>query len=398
MSDLTFLGYPRPDGSVGIRNHVLILPGGLVAQRILDFVPGTRTLVSAKSGPGFTSRDRESIARVLIGLGRNPNVAAVIVQGGSPRDGYPELRTERLAAEIAESGKPVELIDAQAAGGTLEAIALGVRIAREMAFEASKVRREPFPLGKLGVGVKCGASDPTSGMVGNPVMGYLYDRIVEAGGIAMFGETTEIIGAEHILAERAATPEVARQIVAAAKFIEERALATGEDIRTVNPVPANIAAGITTLEEKSLGAIHKAGTMPIQGVLKYAERPTGRGLYFVDNWMNVPSIFTGYAAAGAQLVLYQYGGGGVSGKSILDPSPAVVSPLVWCSANSRTAAATIGSLDFSSASVIEGRESIEEAGERLLRLVLETASGTLTRGETVNYTEPTDIYTLDPVF
>ena len=148
----------------------------------------------------------------------------------------------------------------------MEAIQKGIKIARELVFEASKVRREPCGLGKLSLGVKCGHSDPTSGMVGNPVAGYLFDRVVEAGGVAMFGETTEIIGAEHILSRRAVNREVEQEILARVKFIEERALSTGEDIRTVNPVPDNIAAGISTLEEKSLGAIYKAGHQPIQGV------------------------------------------------------------------------------------------------------------------------------------
>ena len=395
---MEFLGYPRPDGSVGIRNYVLVIPGGLVAQKICEFVPGTKTIVTPNTGSGMTSRDRETVARTLFGLGLNPNVAGAIVATGGMGAGYPELRTERLVEEIARSGKRVELLDVDRAGGTIEAIGQGIKLAREMVYEASKVRREPFDLGKLALGVKCGASDPTSGMVGNPAIGYLFDRVVEAGGVAMFGETTEIIGAEHILARRAATPDVAEAILAAARFVEERALATGEDIRTVNPVPANIAAGISTLEEKSLGAIHKAGHKPIQGVLKYAERPKGRGLYFMDNWMSFHSIFAGYAGAGAQLTIYQYGGGGVTSRSVLDPSPAVVAPLLWASANPKTHARTAGSLDFYSGTVIEGKETPEEVGERLVRLVLDVASGTLTRGETISYSDPAQLYTLDPVF
>jgi altronate dehydratase large subunit len=396
---MEFLGYPRPDGSVGIRNYVLVIPGGLVASKICEFVPGTKTIISTKTGAGFTSRDRETIARTLFGLGLNPNVSSVIVQGGSPEAGYPELRTDRLAQEIAKSGKRVEIVDAVKEGGTLEAIQKGIKIARELVFEASRNRREPFGLGKLSLGVKCGHSDPTSGMVGNPVVGYLYDNVVEAGGVAMFGETTEIIGAEHILARRAANRQVGDEILARARFIEERALSTGEDIRTVNPVPDNIAAGISTLEEKSLGAIYKAGHQPIEGILDFAERPKKSGLYFVDNWMAIPSIFVGYAASGAQLTLFQHGGGaGAPQNHVLDPSPAVVSPMLWTSANPITYAQTKGSLDFYSGTVIEGKETLEQAGERLVKSVLEIASGTLTRGETINYDEPIEIYTVDPVF
>jgi len=396
---MEFLGYLRPDGSVGIRNYVLVIPGGLVASKICEFVLGTRTILSAKGdGAGLTSRDRETIARTLFGLGLNPNVAAVIVQGGDPKTGYPELRTERLVQEITKSGKPVEVIDVSAEGGTLEAIQKGIKLAREMVFEASKTRREPASLGKLSIGVKCGYSDPTSGIVGNPVVGYLYDRVVEAGGVAMFGETTEIIGAEHILARRAINAQVGEEILARVRIIEEKALSTGEDIRTVNPVPDNIAGGISTLEEKSLGAIHKAGHQPIQGVLDYAERPQKSGLYLVDNWMGIPSIFTGYAASGVQLNLFQLGGGGSFFQSILEPSPDAIAPLLWTSANPSTYAWTMGSLDFYCGTVIEGKETLKEAGDRLLRVVVEIASGTVTRSETIHYLGPTEIYTLDPLF
>jgi len=393
-----FLGFLRPDETVGIRNYVLVIPGGFISAKICECVNGVETIVTPNTGAGMTSRDRATVARTLTGLARNPNVAGVIVHNAGPSAGYPELNPLSLAEEAAKSGKPVEFLDVVKAGGQLEAIAQGVKMARRLVYEASKARREPFGLGKLTVGVKCGASDPTSGIAGNPAVGYLFDRIVEAGGVAMFGETTEIIGAEHILARRAATPAVAEAILEAARRTEERALATGEDIRTVNPVPANIAAGISTLEEKSLGAIHKAGHAVIQGCLQYAERPAGKGLYFVDNWMHPSSIFPGYAAAGAQLTMFQLGGGGTPARDILDPSPAVVAPLLWLSANPATRERCGFSLDYYSGTVIEGKETPEEAGERLISLVLETASGTWTRGETLRYSDPLEVYTLDPVF
>jgi altronate dehydratase large subunit len=246
--------------------------------------------------------------------------------------------------------------------------------------------------------VKCGASDPTSGIAGNPVVGNAYDRLVKAGGSAFFGENTEIIGAEHVLAKRAANKEVAKQILKVATDIDELAKSTGQDIRTINPVPANIKAGISTLEEKSLGAIHKAGTMPVQGVLKYAEAPRGKGLYFVDNWEWTLSIFLGYAAAGAQVVLYQLGGGGVAGDFIFYQTGGLVAPLIWCSANPKTRQMGGWNLDFYSGTVIEGKETIEEAGERLYKTILDVASGTMTRSETVNRVDPNEIYTREPLF
>ncbi len=395
---MSFLGYVRPDGSVGTRNYVLVVPQGIISKSICDFVPGTKTVITADHGSGRTADDRETIARVLIGLGRNPNVASVILHAASPGVGYPELRAERLADEIASSGKRVELLDPARDGGTYGAITKGIQLARQMVYEASRLRREEVGDEHLCIGVKCGYSDTTSGLAGNPAVGYLYDRIVAAGGTALFGETTEIIGAEEALARRAVRPEVAQAILEAASIREKIAKSTGLDIRTVNPVPANIKGGLSSLEEKSLGAIHKAGTAPIQGILRYAERPARKGLYFVDNWMGHLSIFAGYAAAGANIVLFQYGGGGITGRTLLEPSPSVVAPFLWATANPNSYAAAQDSIDYYSGTVIEGKETPEEAGERFYRTVIDIASGTLSRGETLTYTDPIQMYLQEPAF
>lgn len=394
---MSFLGYPRPDGSAGIRNHVLIIPGGLVASRICSLVRGTRTVFTPVTGSGYTRRDRQTIARTLVGLGCNPNVAAVIVHDTSPAAGYPETNPQRLADQIAETGKPVELISASK-GGTLGCIHSGIEKARTLVREASRLRRQSFEDGALALGVKCGASDTTSGIAGNPAVGYVFDKLIAKGGSAFFGENTEIIGAEHVLARRAVNKDVARRILAVASETEERAKATGNDIRTINPVPANIRGGITTLEEKSLGAIHKAGSSPIQGVLDYGERPSASGLYFVDNWMSHLSIFMGYAAAGAQLVMYQYGGMKIPDGSILQANLGVVSPLLWATANPSTYDSAENSIDFYCGAVIEGAETLEQAGERLYNTILDIASGTMTRVETLDYFSSLQPYTKDPVF
>ena len=393
---MTFLGFERPDGTAGIRNYVLVIPGGIIANEICHFVPGTKTLISADSGSGRTKNDREAIARALIGLGCNPNVASVILHSTGLGAGYPELDPQSLAGQIAESGKRVELIEPRD-GNTLGTIVEGIRLARQMVHEASKLRRKPLDDSYLTLGVKCGASDTTSGIAGNPVVGYIFDKLVKAGGTAFFGENTEIIGAEHILAKRAVNEEVAKEIIEVAVHTDERAKSTGQDIRTVNPVPSNIAGGLTTLEEKSLGAIEKAGSSPIQGVLKYAERPKGKGLYFVDCWMTMSSIFMGYAAAGAQLVMFQLGGGGLKGDGIFYASGGVVAPLLWVSANPKTHKVAGWKLDFY-APIIEGKETIEESGERLYKNILDIASGTMTKSETLTYIEPNQVYTTEPMF
>jgi altronate dehydratase large subunit len=395
---MSFLGYMRPDGSVGTRNFVLVIPQGLIAKSITDFVAGTRTIQTVDHGSGRTANDRERIGRVLTGLGKNPNVASVIVHAASPGVGYPELTVERLADEIAASGKRVEVIDPAKDGGVYGAIGKGIQLARMMVYEASKLRRTETEDKHLCLGVKCGYSDTTSGIAGNPAVGYLFDKIVKAGGTAFFGETTEIIGAEQALAKRAATPDVSKAILDAVAHREALAKSTGLDIRTVNPVPSNIKGGISSLEEKSLGAIHKAGTAPIQGVLQYAEKPKGRGLYFVDNWMGSFSIFAGYAAAGSNLVLFQLGGGGLTGRTLLEGSPSVVAPFLWCTANPNTYAMAKDNIDFYSGTVIENQEDPAEAGERLYQTVIDIASGTRSRSETLLYTEPIDLYLEEPRF
>ena len=397
---MQFLGYERPDGSVGIRNHVLVIPGGLIGTKICEFVEGTKTIkVAPDTYYDHPSRDRETVGRTLIGLGMNPNVASVIVDNAINGAGYPEYTAERLVGEISASGKRVELLQTGREGSTLGAIAKGIQLARDMVLEASKLRREPFGISHLVLAVKCGASDTTSGIAGNPVIGNLFDRLVEAGGTACFGENTEIVGAEHVLSKRGVNDDVTEQILEVAKEIEETAKATGEDIRTVNPIPANIAGGISSLEEKSLGAICKSGTAPIQGVLKYGERPPGKGLYFFDNNPGM-GIYTGYAASGAQLLLFQLGGGGFRGRSdiLLATSPGVVAPLLWATANPNTVAMAPTCIDFYSGTVLEGTDTVEEAGQKLLELVVETASGTVTKVETIKHEESTQVYMKDPIF
>lgn len=395
---MSFMGYFRPDGSVGTRNYVLVLPGGLVSTKICEFVRGVKTIITADSGSGRTKRDREIIARTLVGLGRNPNVAAVIIHGIHLGAGYPELNPENLADQIAASGKPVELIAGPEYKDAMKVIEKGIRVARQLVQDASRLQREKADDGHLAIAVKCGRSDTTSGIAGNPVMGYLFDHIVQAGGLALFGENTEIIGAEHLLARRAVNEEVAQQIIEVARATEERAKKCGEDIRAINPVPANIAGGISTLEEKSLGAIAKAGNSPIQGVLRYAERPPARGLYFVDNWMTQQSIFLGYTAAGATLTFYQMGGGGFLEDTLLSPNLGIVAPVIWCTANSYAYQAGKESIDFYSGTVIEGKESIEDAGERLVELARQVASGMFTKTETLKYQDPVQVYLQDAPF
>ncbi|MEN6413403.1 MAG: UxaA family hydrolase [Veillonellales bacterium] len=399
----TFLGYPRPNGSFGIRNWVLIIPAqrevNILAKKISQMVNGTKVILTTGEG-GRPKNDRKTIARTFIGLGINSNIAGVLVIGLQKGYGYPELHEDILTEQIkTETGKPVRTLIVSDSGGFYSALGEGIRVARELVNEATNIRRVPCALSNLKIGIKCGMSDPTSGIVGNPVVGKVLDIIVAAGGMGFFSETTELIGAEEIVAKRGVNSEVEKAILRVVHVTEEKAKATGEDIRSINPIPANIAAGITTLEEKSIGAIAKSGSMAIEGVLNYAERPVKPGLYYMDSWMSSLSLPLGYAAAGVHLFIYQMGGGGMPAYS---PMPAInsgiISPLMYVTGNRQTYRQNSDSMDFDSSAVMEGKQSINEMAERMLDRILEIASGSWTKMESWNYNDPTEILLQGPCF
>ena len=394
---MEFWGYSRPDGSVGVRNHVLILPAtrnvNYICHRIALAVPGVTTFYTTGEY-GRTGGDRKRLARFLTGIARNPNVANVLLIGMPHGYGYPEFQTDALAAEIAKSGTRLEILNVDRCGGLEGTVVQGIRLARELVREATAMRREAAPLSKLTIGMKCGDSDATSGLAGNPALGRAVDRLIDAGGTALFSETLELIGAEQTLVQRAKTPEVAQRLLRLIESWEARAASIGEDIRTINPIPENIAAGITTLEEKSLGAVEKTGTRELSGVLDYCERPGEPGLWLMDAWMSSYSLLPSFAAAGAQIVLYQLGGNELPPEdaplSAVDPG--LVAPLLTISGNPRTAKAAGDYLDVSTGGVLLGTETLDAAGEHILGEIVRAANGRATRGETMRYPEPFEVF------
>ena len=394
---MEFWGYLRPDGAVGVRNHVLILPAtrnvNYICHRIALAVPGVTTFYTTGEY-GRTGGDRKRLARFLTGIARNPNVANVLLIGMPHGYGYPEFQTDALAAEIAKSGTRLEVLNVDRCGGLEGTVVQGIRLARELVREATAMRREPAPLSKLTIGMKCGDSDATSGLAGNPALGRAVDRLIDAGGTALFSETLELIGAEQTLVQRAKTPEVAQRLLRLIADWEARAASIGEDIRTINPIPENIAAGITTLEEKSLGAVEKTGTRELSGVLDYCERPGEPGLWLMDAWMSSYSLLPSFAAAGAQIVLYQLGGNELPPEdaplSAVDPG--LVAPLLTISGNPRTAKAAGDYLDVSTGGVLLGTETLDAAGEHILGEIVRAANGRATRGETMRYPEPFEVF------
>jgi altronate dehydratase large subunit len=392
-----FLGFLRKDGSVGIRNYVLIIPVQgilrMVAENICKFVPDTRTTFFPGE-LGRSKKDRMIMRRIFVGLGLNPNVFSVLVIGIKGAV-FQELNNESIKEEIAKSGKMVETLILEEGEGIFNALEKGVKIAREMVFESSKARRELYDLRHLNLAVKCGYSDPTSGIVGNPVVGKVFDEIVNVGGKAFFSESSEIIGGEHILAKRAKNKEVIQKIFRASKDFEEKALSIGEDIRAINPMPANKAAGISTLEEKALGAIAKSGSSIIEDVTEYGVRPIKGGLYFMDA-SPTDDLFVGFAAAGAQLMLFQVGTSAISLNLHPSGRGGIVMPISYITGNTDTYEKNKDNIDFNSGMLLENMKSMGEVSENLLCKIIEIASGTKTKVETTNYQDRVELYLQDP--
>lgn len=371
-----FQGYRRADGRMGVRNHVLILPSvfcaNVAAERIAMAVPGALALPHPY---GCAQLDADRVRDVLTGLGRHPNVAAVLVVGL----GCEAVQAEELAAAIAETGKPVMALRIQDEGGTLITIARGTRLAKHMVADAAGMRREPCPVSELIIATECGGSDATSGLVSNPVLGWVADRMIGAGGTVLLSETTELMGAEHVLIQRAVTPQVGQRLVKIVAAVERTVLERGVDLRGTQPTPGNMAGGLTTIEDKSLGCVAKAGTAPLQGVLDYAQRPGARGLYVMDTSGHDAESVTGMVAGGAQVVLFSTGRG--------TPLGAPVSPVIKVTANPETAIRMADHIDVSLTSLLNGQSSIGMVGEELWRWLLDVASGRPTATELLGHHE-----------
>ncbi len=398
---MEFLGYERPDGSVGVRNHVAVISSGRCANEmaatIADAVKGAVPILHTHPCVRV-KEDNEWALRVLSGMGSNANVAAALVVGIGCENPSPAT----IGKEIAKSKKPVEVLTVIGSNGFSEVMDKGLATARSMVAEASRLQRKPFPLSQLKIGVKCGGSGALSGIAGNSVTGRVLDRLIAEGGTAIFTETTEVIGATHLLAKRAVNPKVARRLEEMVDRMEARIKATGVDIRGSQPTRGNIHEGLVTIEEKSLGAQAKTGTSPLQGALEYAEKPRGKGLFFMDGSAMTSEVISGEAAAGIHIHIYNVGGGfsssfrcppGWGGEIPTLPQIAVVT-----SQSRPHDSQEKEFFDIYADTIVEGKESVDQVADRLFQEVIAVASGKLTKREMRSgYREPIVMYTIGPI-
>lgn len=375
MQDRTFFGYRRPDGRVGVRNHVIILPiddiSNAACEGVASLVPGVMAL-SHPYGRIQFGPDLDLHFRTLIGTGLNPNVAAVVVIGIEPK------WTARVADAIAASGKPVAQFHIEGTGD-LKTIQKAARAAMTLLQDASDLQREELPMRDLVISSKCGESDTTSGLGSNPTLGKVAERVTAAGGTYLFGETSELTGGEDIVAARIADPVQRAKFERLFKEHTDVILAQEADLLGSQPTEGNIAGGLSTIEEKALGNIQKIGSAQVTGVLEMGEAPTGRGLYFMDTSSAAAESVTLFAAGGAAVHLFTTGQGNIIGNPIV--------PVIKITANPKTVAGMEEHIDLDVSGTIRLEETLAEAGERLIDLIQATSSGRLTAAELLNHRE-----------
>ena len=376
---MEFYGYRRKEGRPGIRNHVLILPacacGSESCRIVASQVRGAVNIVF-NTGCSDVAANTEMSQKILTGFALNPNVYGVVIIGlGCETVPHAKLR-EKIQSQCS---KPVVSFGIQEEGGTLKTIAKAVRAAREMAAEAGMQQKEKFPISELLLGIECGGSDATSGIASNPAVGNLSDRLVDLGASAMMSESIEWIGGEHVLARRAATPEIHDQIIKVCEDYEKHLLAAGQDCRAGQPTPGNKTGGLSTIDEKSLGCIRKGGTRPIVEVLEQAQRPTKQGAIVMDTAGYDISSVTSMAAVGCQAIIFTTGRGTPTGNAIV--------PVLKVTANEHTYSWMEDNMDVDLSGIIRGEVSIEESGARLLEKIHELANGRLTKAEAYGFSD-----------
>ncbi|MFL4980104.1 MAG: UxaA family hydrolase [Xanthobacteraceae bacterium] len=369
----------RENGRVGVRNHVVILPlddlSNAASEAVAHNIKGTMALPHAYGRLQF-GEDLDLFFRTLIGTGANPNVAAVVVVG--IEDGW----TKRVVDGIAKTGKPVTGFGIEGTGD-LGTIAKAARAAKDYLQWASELQREECPVSDLWVSTKCGESDTTTGLASCPTVGNMYDKLIPDGIHGVFGETSEITGAEHLAKARAASPEIGEKWYRTWKAYEDEVIQAHkvDDLSESQPTKGNIAGGLTTIEEKALGNLEKIGrTCRYIDVLAPAEAPAkGPGLYYMDTSSAAAECVTLMAAAGYVLHTFPTGQGNVIGNPIL--------PVIKLCANPRTVRTMSEHIDVDVSGLLRKELTPDQAGDKLLECMFRTANGRLTAAEALGHRE-----------
>lgn len=387
-----FNGYKREKGPAGIRNHVVVLPtigcinelASEIASKVKEAVPLLHNHACIRLGP-----DLLRAKRTLIGIGTNPNIHSLLVVGL----GCESITAEELTKEISPY-KQVEAVTIKKEGSYRSALEKGMAVLNEMVTKALEVEREKCDMADLTVGIKCGGSGSVSAIASNPATGQAADLLVEEGGRVIFSETVEVIGAEHVLAERAVDEKVREKLLKSVDRMKRKIADYGVDILGSEPTKGNIAGGLTTIEEKSLGAIIKGGNSPLVGVLEYAEKPSSPGLYFMDGTTQASQLFLGMFAAGAQIQVFSFGGGLPARFRGLPSYPCgiPVFPVIKVLGNPEDIEEK-EYFDIYAGDIISGRMSVKEVGKSIFDEFVSVASGkmTITEGRT-GYRELLQIY------
>ncbi|MCL4135110.1 UNVERIFIED_CONTAM: hypothetical protein GTU68_060653 [Idotea baltica] len=379
MNTETFFGYRRENGRVGVRNHVAILPvddiSNAAVEAVANNIKGTLALPHAYGRLQF-GEDLDLHFRTIIGTGANPNVAAVIVIGIEPS------WTQKIADGIAETGKPVAAFSIEQ-NGDLKTIMDASRKAKEFVHWASEKQREECDISELWISTKCGESDTTTGLGSCPTVGNMYDKLLPKGIYGVFGETSEITGAEHLCKARAIDDDVAERWYAMWKAYQDDVIFAHQtdDLSDSQPTKGNILGGLTTIEEKALGNLEKIGrTSKYIDILEPAEAPKkGNGLYFMDSSSAAAECVTLMAAGGYVIHTFPTGQGNVVGNPIV--------PVVKITANPRTVRTMSEHVDVDVSGILRREMTIDQAGDSLIEMIARTANGRLTAAEALGHRE-----------
>lgn len=377
-------GYRRGDGSFGFRNHILIIPTVHCANKVVERIAQTIlysdtprrddtkvVYVTHQHGCSELSYDARQTTDVIVGTAANPNVYGVVLVGL----GCEVVQAADTATEIQTRApyKKVAFLNIQESGGTAGAIKRGVALAKAMLTEALQAERSEGTLSDVVLGTECGGSDSFSGLSANPALGVASDIVVAQGGAVILAETTELIGAEHILAKRGCTVEVQQAILDTIKGYEQTVIDSHADIRGANPSPGNIAGGLSSIEEKSLGCIYKAGNSPVIAVKPYAAPITDKGLTFMNTPGNDIEQLSGMVAGGCNICVFTTGRG--------TPTGSAITPTIKLASNTSTFENMSDCIDLNAGEIIDGTKTIEIVGQEVIEYMVEVAGGKLTKAE-----------------